>query len=139
MRILLTASLIALVAACGSTDDGGGAASPDGEWLAVSGVSDGVDVPLIDGFAVTIGIDSDLIEGTAACNRYSGTVAIGDDGSFAAGDLSWTEIGCEPAVMEVEAAYLRSLSRFTTYAVADGVLTLSSASDEWVFEPSRPG
>lgn len=135
VRTLLTVSLIAfVVGACGSEDDGGDAAeSLGGEWTAVSGVSDGANVELLDGFAVTIGIDGDRIEGTAACNRYTGTVSIGDDGSFAAGDLSWTEIGCEPAVMGVEQAYLMSLGRFAEYDLGDGFLTLSSETDEWVF------
>jgi len=133
MRIVLTATLLALTAAaCGGADE---ATAPDGEWFAVSGVSDGIAVELIDGFAVTIGFDGDRIEGTAACNRYSGLVEVGSDGSFAASELSWTEIGCEPAVMGVEQAYLVSLSSFTNYVVADDVLTLSSATDEWVFEP----
>lgn len=135
MRSPLIAAIAALVlAACGSVDDD--VVSPEGEWIAVSGVSDGLAVELIDGFAVTIGLDGDQMVGTAACNRYTGIVAIGPGGSFEASELSWTEIGCEPAVMEVEGAYLTSLGNVTDYVAAVDVLTLSSDSDEWVFERS---
>jgi len=134
MRTVLTATFVTIaLVACGTADD---AASPDGEWIAVSGVAAGSNVELVDGFAVTIGLDGDAVVGTAACNRYSGGVAVGSDGSFEASELSWTEIGCEPAVHAVEQSYLTSLSNFTDYAVADDVLTLSSEFDEWVFQRS---
>jgi heat shock protein HslJ len=136
MRIVLTAALLAVAAvACGGDE----ATAPEGEWIAVSGVSEGAPVELVDGFAVSIGFDGDLIEGTAACNRYSGVAEVGSDGSFSASELSWTEIGCEPAVMEVERAYLVSLAGFTDYVVADEVLTLTGPDHEWVFEPSASG
>jgi len=138
-RTLLGVALAAIaMTACGSDEDGD-AGSPDGEWIAVSGVSDGSAVELIEGFAVTIGIDGDQVVGTAACNRYSGQVTTDRGGSFRASDLSWTEIGCESAVLEVERSYLTSLDEFTNYAVSDDVLTLSGSSDEWVFEPSPDG
>jgi heat shock protein HslJ len=134
MRNLLTATFVTLaLVACGATDE---ASSPDGEWIAVSAVADGSSVELVDGFAVTIGLDGDAVVGTAACNRYSGAIVVGSDGSFEASELSWTEIGCEPAVQEVERAYLTSLSNFANYSVADDVLTLSGDSDEWVFQRS---
>lgn len=143
-RILvgIAATAVALTS-CGAGDDDASpapspAASPDGEWVAVAGVSDGSEVELVEGFAITIGIEEDQVVGISACNRYSGAVQVGDDGSFAASGLSWTEIGCEPAVLEVEQAYLTSLGEFTHYAVGDGSLTLSSESDEWVFTPSAP-
>ena len=133
MRTLSTvavAVIVAVLAGCGSSD---GMSTPDGEWRAVSGISDGADVELVEDFDVTIGFDGDRLAGTAACNGYGGSVAIGDDGSFAAADLSWTEIGCEPAVMAVEQAYLTSLTRFTEYQLTADLLTLRSGTDEWVF------
>ncbi len=135
MRTLLISAFVVLASVgCGSED--GDAASPEGAWIAVSGVSSGSDVELVEGFPVTLALDGDEVVGTAACNRYSGAVAIGSDGTFEASGLSWTEIGCEPAVHEVEQAYLASLSTFSNYAVADDVLTLSGTSDEWVFARS---
>ncbi len=126
-------AMVVVLAACGSADDGGSAGSPVGDWIAVSGTSDGSNVELIEGFAVKISIDDDQVAGTAACNRYSGGVSIGSDGSFQVDGLSWTEIGCEPAVLELEQSFLAALGDVTSYAVADGVLTLSGESDQWVF------
>lgn len=139
IRTLLGITMVAVaVAACGSADDLVESGSPDGEWVAVSGVSGGSSVELVDGFAVTIGIDGDQVVGTAACNRYTGRVAVDPSGSFGASELSWTEMGCEPAVHEVERSYLTSLDEFTNYAVSGDVLTLSSELDVWVFERSTP-
>ena len=103
--------MVVVLAACGSADDGGSAGSPVGDWIAVSGTSDGSNVELIEGFAVKISIDDDQVAGTAACNRYSGGVSIGSDGSFQVDGLSWTEIGCEPAVLELEQSFLAALGR----------------------------
>ncbi len=133
---IVTAALV--LVGCGAADTGPAATSPEGDWIAVSGVSDGSEVVLIDGFAITISIQDDQIVGTAACNRYSGEATIGSDGSFGAGELSWTEIGCEPAVLAVEQSFLASLSDVDHYGVARDVLTLSSESDEWVFERLDP-
>lgn len=133
VRTLSTIAAVVVAAAlagCGGSD---GVSTPDGAWVAISGISDGADVDLVEGSDVTIAFDGDRVAGTAACNGYGGSVALGDDGTFTAADLSWTEIGCEPTVMAVEQAYLTSLTRFTEYQLAAGLLTLRSGTDEWVF------
>jgi heat shock protein HslJ len=112
-----------------SSDDGGDDGSIDGEWVLRSGSLDGEQIELVDGWDVTMNIDGDQIGGTAACNGYGGTVAVGDefelDGSFVVGELSWTEMGCEASVMDLEQRFLRALGEIDSYELAD---TLSLAS-----------
>jgi heat shock protein HslJ len=147
-----------LAAACGddsSTTDGAtdtGTSAPDvtlptpdepaaetlgGDWLLTSGTIDTLPVVLVDGWNVSLSVDGTDIGGTAACNGYGGSAAIGD-GTFSIGELSWTEMGCEPAVMDLEQAYLRALSAVTAFVVADDVLTLSGPATELKFELLAP-
>ena len=110
--------------------DNGSDGSIDGGWVLVRGQLDGEEIELVDGWDVTLNIDGDEIGGTAACNGYGGTVAVGDEfdlgGSFVIGELSWTEMGCEPAVMELEQQFLRALGEIDSYELAD-TLSLAGA------------
>ena len=102
--------------------------SVDGDWMLLSGHLDGEEIVLVDGWNVTMSIDGDRIGGTAACNGYGGTLDIGDEfdlgGSFVVGELSWTEMGCEPEVMELEQQFLATLSQIDSYELA-GTLSLA--------------
>ncbi len=138
-----TASLLAAVvlvgaAACGtddaSTGDNGtpsepgttvdrAAVSADGSWVLVAGTLDGEPLDLVDGRDVTLVIDGSEIGGTAACNGYGGSVTLGEEsefgGSFAVGELAWTEMACEPAVMELEQRFLAAVQKVDSYELAD--------------------
>lgn len=109
-------------------DDSGDRESIDGQWVLRSGSLDGEEIELVDGRDVTLDIDGDQIGGTAACNGYGGTLAVGDEfesgDSFVVGELGWTEMGCEPEVMELEQRFLRVLGEVDSYELAD---TLSLA------------
>lgn len=114
-----------------STDDTTDDASDEtvqGDWVLASGHLDGEEIALVDGWNVTMSIDGDRIGGTAACNSFGGTVAVRDElglgGPFVVGELSWTEMGCEPEVMELEQQFLAALGRVDSYELAD---TLSLA------------
>lgn len=136
-RFLIPALLLGAVAfsACGQdsdNDSSGSGESLNGEWIAVSGNTDGVDVVLIDGYDVTLSVDGDEVRGRAACNSYQGTVDLGD-GTITVAELMWTEMGCEPAVHETEQAFLGALGDAATYTVSEDTLTLTGTDDEWVF------
>lgn len=110
------------------TTDDGTDATVQGDWVLRSGHLDGEQITLVDGWNVTMSVEGDRVGGTAACNGYGGTVGIGDEfelgGSFVVGELSWTEMGCEPEVMELEQRFLAALGRVDSYELAD---TLSLA------------
>ncbi len=165
LGLLLAGSLV-LASACGS-DDGGGQADPlpgppdtsadgstdstsgdgdgsiDGFWLLIRGVLDGEEIVFVDGWDVTMNLDGDQIGGTAACNGYGGSVTLGDEfelgGSFEIGELSWTEMGCEPAVMELEQRYLTALDAVDSYELADTLsLGRTGAGTSLVYERVEP-
>jgi heat shock protein HslJ len=155
MRILRSVVPVVLVmsaAACGDDDvpstepsaDPADASLPapddatvDGPWLLVSGTVGGSPVALVDGWDVTLTVDGSQLGGTAACNGYGGTVET-TDGAFLVTDLGWTEMGCEPAVMDLEQAFLGSLDGITSHTVEGDVLTISGPAAEWVWERRFP-
>ena len=126
-----------------STDGSGEDGSIDGAWLMVGGFLDGEEIALVDGWDVTMQLDGDEIGGTAACNGYGGSVTIGQaselGGSFEVGELSWTEMGCEPAVMELEQQYLAALAAVDSYELAETLsLGRTRAGTSLVFERVEP-
>lgn len=118
-RVLLTAAVVVLVTACGGGSD---PLSPDGEepggdpmdgplgsWVLVE-AEPAIEVPDATRVTLTVEEADGVLRagGTAACNTYGGTVRV-DGGSWSIDELAWTEMGCEPAFMEAESAYLEAL------------------------------
>ena len=150
LTVLLVGALAAT--ACGQGGDGSAeqplpgpttsqpaapASGLDGDWVVTSGTVGGEPVVLVDGRDITLSIDGDEISGTAACNGYGGAATF-DAGAIAVGDVSQTEMGCEPDVQQLEQIYLGSLAALTAYEVVDGVLTLHGGEAEWVLAPVQP-
>ena len=99
----------------------------DGDWQLVSGL------PLVDAYPVTLSISGTEAGGRAACNSYGAAVAItGDTITF--GELSGTDMGCEPEVMDVERAFLTSLQQVDSFSLAGDRLTLTGRGRVLVFE-----
>lgn len=96
----------------------------DGDYDVIELMIDGERIDLPDDRRVTMSIDGATIGGIAACNSYGGTLRsdpVAGGGTFAVGELSWTEMGCEPDVMVVEQAFLAALQAVDSYEVADGL------------------
>jgi heat shock protein HslJ len=92
---------------------------------------------------VTLTIDGDQVFGTAACNGYGGTLAaddrLGGGGPFRVTELSWTEIGCEPDVMQLEQQYLAALQAVDSYELAGSLhLGVIDVGTSLVFDPVAP-
>jgi heat shock protein HslJ len=138
-RIMIFATLIALLmAACGGDDDATEAASTaDGDWVMASGSLDGAEVPVVDGYRITMSIAGGDIGGTAACNSYGGTVER-DETTFRVVEFSVTEMACEPPVMASEAAFLEALGRLDSYERGTDALTLRGEGVELVFTSLAP-
>ncbi len=118
----------------------GDAASPeatadhDGAYLLTEGTVDGVSVPIVAGSEPTLVIDGDQWGGTAACNSFGGTATIDDAGAVGIEGFAWTAMGCEPALMESESAYLGALSRVEAILRDEDLLTLSGGGVMLSFE-----
>lgn len=95
-----------------------------GAWLVDELTVDGERIELDPSWPITMAVDADTITGTAACNQYTGAIDMSieaGDGRFVVSDLSWTEMACEPPVMEVEQAFLSALQAVDSYEAADGL------------------
>jgi heat shock protein HslJ len=132
MKLSVLLVLALLAAACGSEDPADSPGStPDGDWQLTGGVA------IVDGFPITMSIEGREVSGRAACNSYFGTVTVDGD-RIAIGELGATEMGCEPAVMEAEAAFMAALLEVATFERDGDRLTLSGPETELSFEPVTP-
>lgn len=124
----------------GAPDDGGpGPSDPvvlDGQWNVTGLTVEGDAVELLPDWPVTFHIEGDRVGGTAACNSYGGTATVdpsadGRSGGFAVGEMSVTEMACEPAsVMDVEQAFLEAIQLVDTFSATAQGLRLTTESSE---------
>lgn len=139
----LTLVSLALVA-CADAGDGGdtGNSTRAGDLIgtvwnldrsAMAGLVDHVP----PGAAITITFEDGQASGRAACNSYGGAYDAGDDGSLSFEGFAVTEMGCEPALMALESAYLESLSAVTSFSV-EGVMELSGDGVSLTFDEEVP-
>lgn len=137
LPMTVLAVLAAMLAACGDTaplapvgDDPGGdtMAGPHGAWVLVE-AEPAIAVP--DPARVTLTVDEDpagalRAGGTAACNSYGATLVADADGAWSLADVAHTEMGCEPALMAAESAYLDALVAIDAWErTSDGTLRLT--------------
>jgi len=154
-RRALTALLVLALAATGCGDrertadaaaDGSDDASAlDGiTWELADGTGPSGELAVPDGVRVTLLFEGDQVSGVSACNHYFGTAEIDFFGASEAdvlmGGLGGTEMGCEPAVMALETAYLDALERVEQLTVADGALTVTGPDAALTFtaQPTVP-
>ncbi len=104
---------------------------PDGVWELSAGLS------MVDGYPITMSIDHAGVTGRAACNAYFGTVTV-NGSSISFGELGQTAMGCEPAVLAAENAFLTVLQLVSHFEFAEGALVLSSPEGDLVFKPVAP-
>jgi heat shock protein HslJ len=76
------------------------------EWLLEDLAGRGV----LDRVPASLGFpEAGRVAGLLSCNRFNGSVQVGEDGSVRIGPLVATRMGCTPAVMEQEERYARAL------------------------------
>lgn len=109
----------------------------DGAWVLIAATLDGTTLSLNDQYRVTMTIDGSQISGRAACNSYGGAVSI-DNGVFSLGEIAQTEMGCEPAVMEIESKFMQGLFSVTGAARSGDIASLTGDGVEYTFELVPP-
>jgi heat shock protein HslJ len=122
--------LVALLALAGC---GGAAAGPDvlGDWVLVSGV------PQPAGVSATLVVEEDRLRGVSFCNHYSGSYTL--DGRVVAIDgLGGTDMGCDPAVLAAETAFLTALGSADRMARDGSDLVLSGPDGSLRFARQAP-
>lgn len=109
----------------------------EGDWRAISGVVDGAPVRLHGLPEITLTIEGPRFFGTAACNGYEWTDDDpGPDVAFTG--IAVNDVGCEPAVTELQDRYLGSAGPTATYSVQGDRLTWRSPTATWEFERILP-
>ncbi|HYI66291.1 MAG TPA: META domain-containing protein [Candidatus Limnocylindrales bacterium] len=113
--ILPTLALSVLVAACGGDQAGPSEPAPSagavvGDWVLIGGSIDGANAPVLPDHRITMTITGSTLGGSAACNSYSGEIAMGADGLHL-DNLMQTEMACEEPAMAAEATYMEALGR----------------------------
>ncbi len=138
--LTLVLSLVAIVAAV-SCRAGGGGFSRDAvqrAWV-LSEIPGG---PALDALEtvptltlINGGVDAGAgrLQGFAGCNRYSGSFALGEDGSLAVGPLAMTRMACGGAAGEVERALSLRIQRASACRVEGGVLVITGREGELRF------
>jgi len=136
---MLTTALLLLVTACGGTNDplgpvSGDGAGPVGAWVLVE-TSPPIDVPAAARITLTVEQDDGSLRagGTAACNQYGGPVELAGQ-TWSMTEIAMTAMGCEPPLMEAEAAYLDALSGVDTWERQDATLVLRGPATNLTFE-----
>ncbi len=149
-RFFFIAALAAIIAAsCGDTtttvadDSAAGGANPsgtsaiDGSWVLTNGTIDGTAMALLVDYTITMVIGGGEVGGRAACNSYGGFVAISGE-SFRVEALAWTEMGCEPAPMELEAQFLQGIGLVDTAVRSGDTATLTGDGVQFIFAVEPP-
>lgn len=143
-RYAVAAGVLALAAAlAGCADTPGTTVTPaapaelEGAWHLRAGVDPAGELPLDDAPEVTLLVDGTTVGGTSACNHYSGTLAVDAD-EIAVTGLGGTEMGCEPAVMELEQRYLGALGGVERAHRSGDTLTLTGGGGALTFSLDPP-
>ena len=77
-------------------------------WTLIEGRGQGGEIPLVDGWPITISFDAEVFAGTAACNGYGGRLALDENGPIGQ-EIAQTTAACGTDIEASEAAYLRVL------------------------------
>lgn len=144
MKQFIVAGLLLGLAACASPNTTSGTAqtgavastSPadiQGKWKVTS--IRGEAVP--ENVEVSMDFADGRVAGGSGCNRFHSGVDLGKDGAFSAAQVAGTMMACMDPQMSVESKFLAQLQATKSFAVADGVLTLSSP-DGGKIEARRP-
>lgn len=106
-------------------------------WTLVSGHGPGGDIPIVDGWPVTLAFENGMIGGTAACNGYGGTYQL-DGSALIVDQVGLTEMGCVPDVSASESAYIAAFLGVETVSISGGELALAGPSVGLVFQRNQP-
>jgi heat shock protein HslJ len=133
-----TTVLVLLLAACSSGDDGADASALEGATWVLDAASMGSLTDTVPAEArVDLTFEAREARGTSACNSYSGSYTVdGDQLTF--GPLASTQMACDEALMDLEAAYLAALGDVSGFEVSDEGLVLSDGDVSLSYEAEAP-
>lgn len=125
MRTLAAMGVVALMAtACATTTPpAGGGVIAGPEWKLEDLLGGGI----IDRSNVTLTLGPDgQASGSGGCNRFFGSWSV-KGSALSLGKMGSTMMACDPALMNQEGKFLRSLETATTYSfTSDGALVITT-------------
>jgi len=127
------------LAACADVSHGSASGSTPDDLLGVVWTLDPSSMAVLadevpSGATITLSFEDGQASGRAACNSYRGAYEAGDDASLSFEGVSVTEMGCEPALMTLEAAYLAALDEVSSFGVDGKRLLLQGDNEDMTFE-----
>ena len=132
----LLASLVVAIGGCSAAPSANPADLEGVEWSLTGSSVSSVDLATV---GITANFDGKVMSGFSGVNQYSGGYTAGTDGSFKAGQIAGTLMAGPEPRMKAESAYLKLLEGCDSFAVADGVLTLSTGDNETLtYEKAKP-
>lgn len=133
--IALVAILAIAVTACADPGEEGASDPTANAWVLEAGTLDGADIPIVDGFPITLIFDQP--EGTAggksACNQWFGGYTLSEN------ELTFTDVGgtmmacVDEGVMESEAAFLDAMSQVELFTMEGDELNLTGEAVDLLF------
>ncbi|HJQ90528.1 MAG TPA: META domain-containing protein [Acidimicrobiia bacterium] len=133
--IALVAILAIALTACADPGEEGASDPTANAWVLETGTLDGADIPIVDGFPITLIFDQP--EGTAggksACNQWFGGYTLsGNELTFT--DVGGTMMACvDEGVMETEAAFLDAMSQVELFTMEGDELNLTGEAVDLLF------
>lgn len=106
-------------------------------WRLEAGTTDGIAVPLLPDYPVTLIVEGSRIGGTSACNGYGAALVV-ENGRTIVGEMGSTAMACEPEVMASEMAYTAALARVDAATMDGDALVLSGPGVSLRFVPVAP-
>jgi heat shock protein HslJ/predicted secreted protein len=125
--LILVIMGVALLAGCGTPDDGDSAALKDTRWVLQGyGQPGDLTAPVGDRSAtVTFQSEDATVTGSTGCNSYFGGYDLKGDAVSVSGPVAQTEMACPGPVMDQETAYMRLLHTMASYQIEGNQLTLN--------------
>ncbi len=133
---VLLASLVVVMGGCSTAPSANPADLEGVEWSLTGSSVSSADLAAV---GITANFDGTTMSGFSGVNQYSGGYTAGTDGSFEIGKIAGTLMAGPEPLMAAESAYLKLLEGCDSFAVADGVLTLSTGGNETLtYEKAKP-
>ena len=137
LSVVALAMLLVGLVGCGSAAPKADPAALEGvEWGLTGSSMSSAD---LGAAGITAKFDGKIMSGFSGVNQYTGGYTAGTDGSFKVGKIAATLMAGPEPRMAAEKAYLELLAKCDSFAVADGVLTLSTGGNETLtYEKAKP-
>jgi heat shock protein HslJ len=126
LLLALPLSLSIVAAGCGDDDDDDDSAASglDSTGWVLDDRSLGMETPE-EMQEITISFTETDVAGNSGCNNYTSTYTTPGEGEIKFAEFVTTRMACDPAVMDVETAYLAQLADVVQYEIDGDELVLS--------------